>query len=110
MSKTNEDFIKEACELMLCNDILRGLLFVPSSEETQKILKNVERKLKEIKERPRAQKIGHWEYVQYDSSNIGNYHCSECRETFPVDCSKWNFCPNCGAKMVEPQERENQND
>ena len=51
-------------------------------------------------------KTGHWEYVQYDSPNIGNYHCSECRETFPIDCSKWNYCPNCGAKMVEPQESE----
>ena len=45
-------------------------------------------------------KTGHWEWVQYDSNpNIGNWHCSECRETFPVDCSKWNYCPNCGADM-----------
>ena len=107
MSKTNEDFIKEACELMLCNDILRGLLFVPSTEETQKILENVERKLKEINERPRAQKIGYWK-----ESDIPNekYVCSECGGAswyydYQADVVKSRFCPNCGAKMVEPQER-----
>lgn len=28
--------------------------------------------------------------------------CSNCFEA--VD-EKWDYCPNCGAKMVEPQER-----
>ena len=59
-----------------------------------------------IKALEQEPKTGHWEYVQYDSPNIGNYHCSECRETFPIDCSKWNYCPNCGCRMVEPQESE----
>ena len=28
--------------------------------------------------------------------------CSECN----YECERYNFCPNCGAKMVEPQESE----
>ena len=32
------------------------------------------------------------------------YVCSECKNSFKVDTRKgkpmWNFCPNCGAKMV----------
>ena len=48
-------------------------------------------------------KIGHWEYVQYDSDpNIGNWHCSECRgictEMHSIE-DAYNYCPNCGAKM-----------
>lgn len=31
------------------------------------------------------------------------YHCSECNRRTVI---KENYCPNCGAKMVEPQESE----
>lgn len=57
-------------------------------------------------------KIGHWEWVRYDSNpNIGNWHCSECRTIIPrmseeTDntpiykvCKQYRFCPNCGTKM-----------
>ena len=55
-----------------------------------------------------AEKVGHWEWVQYDSNpNIGNWHCSECRTIIPhmpeetdnTPIYKW--CPMCGAKMQE---------
>lgn len=36
-------------------------------------------------------KIGHWEYV------IGNLHCSECNRAAGFE---YNYCPNCGARMV----------
>jgi hypothetical protein len=41
------------------------------------------------------QRTGHWQ------DTAGLYFCSEC------DCGyarAYQFCPNCGAKMVEPQE------
>lgn len=54
------------------------------------------------------EKIGHWEYVQYDGNpNIGNWHCSECNR---IVCGAikaanptyaYKFCPECGAKMVK---------
>lgn len=44
------------------------------------------------------EKTGHWEYVQYDGNpNIGNLHCSECNR---IAGFEYNFCPNCGARMV----------
>lgn len=60
-----------------------------------------------------TEKTGRWEWVQYDSNpNIGNWHCSECNrivcgaitEANPVYAYK--YCPECGARMVEPQESE----
>lgn len=46
-------------------------------------------------------KTGHWIYKQYDGyPECGNWHCSECDE---IDNRTSAYCPNCGAKMVEPQ-------
>lgn len=50
------------------------------------------------------------DYDNYDekthSEKVYHYYCSECGrdegETKPTD----NYCPNCGARMVEPQESE----
>ena len=49
-------------------------------------------------------KTGHWEYGYAFSD--GNYcKCSECKEI--IKCIyPMHYCPNCGAKMVEPQESE----
>ena len=58
-------------------------------------------------------KVGQWEYVRYDyNPNIGNWHCSECRNIV-IECVNkyteggiptYNYCPNCGSKMIEPLE------
>jgi len=39
---------------------------------------------------------GKWVWNQYGKPNIGNYHCSVCRN---IAIEKYDFCPNCGAKM-----------
>lgn len=43
----------------------------------------------------------------------GVYRCSCCREIIEIDIEidhpngiTFNYCPNCGAKMVDPQESE----
>ena len=43
-------------------------------------------------------KIGHWIDM---SEGFSPYECSECRT---VEFKKSNYCPNCGAKMVESEE------
>lgn len=53
------------------------------------------------------QKTGHW-IADVDKwgdvvTTINGYKCSECG-MFNTD--KDNYCPNCGAKMIEPQESE----
>ena len=49
---------------------------------------------------------GRWEWVQYDSnSNIGNWHCSECRTIIPHmpeetdNAPIYKWCPMCGVRM-----------
>lgn len=64
---------------------------------------------------PQKPKTGHWEWVQYDyNPKFGNWHCSECR-CVVVECvgkeekggiPLYKYCPQCGAKMIEPQESE----
>ena len=50
---------------------------------------------------------GHWIQIDYQR---GKFECSECHTQGYVDTCmyepKWNFCPNCGARM----ERKNENE
>ena len=50
-------------------------------------------------------KTGHWEWLTEDK-----YRCSNCNHETRVDeCMNkpmYDFCPFCGARMVEPQESE----
>lgn len=55
-------------------------------------------------------KTGHWE--QYGNSWEDKFKCSECGKEQPkILCGEriighWSdYCPNCGCRMVEPQER-----
>ena len=54
------------------------------------------------------EKTGHWKVVS-DGFGDSSYicECSECKDTVWVykDADrKWNYCPNCGAKMAESEE------
>ena len=57
-----------------------------------------------------AEKIGHWiMHEEIDGyGKVISWHCDKCYKDngFTTDY-KWDFCPNCGAKMVELQESEN---
>ena len=72
------------------------------SENQQKIVSALEA----------ANKSGKWN--EYYTSQKGNdvFNCKECGHTFVVTQGKdnMNYCPNCGAKMVEPQESEVRDD
>lgn len=50
------------------------------------------------------QKKGKWNILGYDDPSVRLYKCSECHMTITL---KFNYCPNCGAKMVEGK---NEND
>jgi len=45
-------------------------------------------------------KTGHW---IFDEILDKHYYCSECKS---MGVDYWDYCPYCGAKMVEPQESE----
>ena len=40
---------------------------------------------------------GHWDKIP----NYGKWKCSECGTEFRFTFKEHNFCPNCGAEMVE---------
>lgn len=50
------------------------------------------------------EKTGHWiddgQYAEGHSEHA--YRCSKCDETYIGYTEKYKYCPNCGAKMVEP--------
>lgn len=51
------------------------------------------------------QKKGHWEKVNTAREyNSDAYECSECKYiiwTYKDADRKWNYCPNCGCRMVD---------
>ena len=51
------------------------------------------------------QKIGHWIFVDKAHEHA---HCSKCDygDVDLMDGRPHNYCPNCGIKMIEPQESE----
>lgn len=58
---------------------------------------------------PQEPKMGYWINIfnkdlhDYRTGNKLCFECSECRSQYTY---KSNYCPNCGARMVEPQESE----
>lgn len=69
--------------------------------------------LTEVREKVRAlppvtpqPKVGRWIAEINDYGEVMGWHCDKCYEDsgFTTTC-KWDFCPNCGAKM-EVEENE----
>ena len=57
-----------------------------------------------------AEKTGHWKIKRASIHPYGNdVACSECGFTMGSSFG-YRYCPNCGAKMIEPQESEVQNE
>lgn len=58
-----------------------------------------------------TERVAHWVEGQTDNPNIHNILCSHCFEGYPskghansqYTREKYQWCPKCGAKMVEPQ-------
>lgn len=58
-------------------------------------------------------KTGQW--VLLDECSNSGYYCSEChkklvKEGYSDTVKKIKYCPNCGCRMVEPQESEETDD
>lgn len=75
-------------------------LMMPSKEP---ILEAYKMAIKALEQEP---KTGHWIYKQYGGyPECGDYHCSECDK---IDNRIPAYCPHCGARMVESQERSDE--
>ena len=54
-------------------------------------------------------KTGHW--ILLDECSNSGYYCSEChkkviKEGWSKTVKKVKYCPNCGAKMAESEDKE----
>ena len=60
--------------------------------------------IKALEQEPKA---GHWirHYAPFGEEQDSR-ECSNCHAWFKWDMPRNSFCPNCGAKMAEPQESE----
>ncbi len=106
---TREEAIKIIRKMLACTDLTdRANLNADMVSACNLAIKTLEQE----------PKTGHWishrehcENLGVMPSGLGAYEwCSNC--DCGIDVREWhrnnyNFCPNCGAKMVEPQESEN---
>ena len=54
--------------------------------------------------KPQEPKTGHW--IKHEHNGIVHIECSECFTWFlESHLLRNSYCPYCGAKMVEPQEK-----
>jgi DNA-directed RNA polymerase subunit RPC12/RpoP len=72
-------------------------------------LRDIKEKLKQLPPVQPKPKTGQWVLLN-ECSNSG-YYCSEChkkvvKEGWSGTVKKIKFCPNCGCRMVKPQESE----
>lgn len=66
---------------------------------------------------PQEPKVGHWKDIYLDDRNEWiMFFCESCGHQFGLedrecgwrygDPIPWKYCPDCGARMVEPEESE----
>jgi rubrerythrin len=53
-----------------------------------------------------TEKTGRWKRRIVDSGYNADWSCSVCGYKVKTDFVNFKYCPNCGARMVEPQESE----
>ena len=108
--KGESKFEQEPCEDAVSREsaILLASIATISIDETVEAIK----RLPSVQ--PKA-KMGRWIYSDDAEIIYDTYWCSECRRYITVDHKRtddigfviedMDYCPRCGAKMVEPQER-----
>ena len=93
---TREEAIKYLKEMKdECNDTIHKVRYVTQEEALEMAIKALE------------PKTGHWIALENRFELGDRVKCSECGQVFVVgdDVSR-HYCPNCGARMLEPQEGE----
>lgn len=82
---------------------------LPCDKRTPKRIRDMA--LEIVEKYAEQEPTGHWIIEDMFDGDVA-YRCSECNELFwlesgtPKD-NEYNFCPKCGKKLVEPQERSN---
>lgn len=100
-----EDCIsREAVDEYITN-LLSGYLY----DEERTRLEDLTAYIWELPPVTPQQKIGHW--ILLDECLNSGYYCSEChkkviKEGWSKTVKKVKYCPNCGARMAESEDKE----
>lgn len=79
---------------------LNAISFYEAQEDSKECYYEIRDAIKQLPPAALYPKIGHW--IKVDNEEPIAYDCSECTA---MVSRKYRYCPKCGAKMVEPQER-----
>ena len=104
---------QQSCEDCISREAVKETIFVQGSAEILEIdfakLLLLQRAIKALPSVTPKPKIGRWiEQEGFDGDTY--YDCSECGESFclidgtPTD-NLYNYCPNCGARMIESEDK-----
>lgn len=93
--------------------VIEGLNTINGTAELDKAFEVIER-IPPVN--PQEPKTGHWIEIAQYSDGKHKVECSECKShifdrghanSFNVK-NKYKYCPNCGCRMLEPQESEDE--
>lgn len=120
-----DDLIKRSDALSAAGDmsyiayeIRKKIRMIPPADTPYKVLAHIDLDPDEVVERMKGlqievnsdaptveQKCGHWIYHFDDLFPAeSTQECSVCHEEEFMSICNENFCPNCGARMVKPDE------
>ena len=88
-------------------DLISRQAVIDACDQSINLFEAVDR-IKELAPVTPQPKTGHW-IINEDEENTVHGHCSVCgweAHYYEDDIIGMPYCPNCGAKMVEPQESE----
>jgi len=93
----SEEQINTVTEAFTCEDAISRQAAIRIAEQGQ--IQGFEWQFKQLVVLPSVstEKTGRWIYSGY-------YECSECGKTTYNDT--YNYCPNCGARMAESEDKE----
>lgn len=102
---------QEPCEDCVSRDAVHNLIIPWLNDylldETREALETIDYKIEDLPSVTPKPKMGRWIEV---TNGRGGHECDLCHKYAPSyksgDEYLSQFCPNCGAKMVEPQESE----
>lgn len=82
---------------------LNAISFYEAQEDSKEAYYEIRQAIKNLPSVKPQEPTGHW--IVHPKGIYAHLICDKCLSNAPYDC-RTDYCPNCGAKMVEPQESE----
>ena len=104
LEQTCEDVISRQAVLDNLSE-LNAISFYEAQEDSKETYYEIRKAIKQLPSVNPQPKTGHW-IVHEIENTLKWLECSNCHCETSYNVMH-NYCPNCGAKMFEPQERSN---